>query len=717
MKSINRSTATFAAIGLTLLVALPAWSLHREHQLDAPTPDAKVTQLTAQLLEQAQFAHHRFDDALAAKFLNRYMDDLDGSHELFLQSDVAEFRRFLPQLATATVRVGDTRPAHAIFARFLQRVAERSAFAAKTLTDEKFDFSGKDTYSFDREKAARPRDAAEARAIWRQQLRAEVLQEKLEGKTPAQITQILTRRYARQEQTMKKLSRGAVLEMYLDALAHVYDPHSDYMGREELQSFNIGMNLSLVGIGATLQSDDGYCKVRELVPGGPAARSGKLKAGDRIVGVSQGPGAEVTDLVDMPLSQIVQLIRGAKGTDVTLTVIPAGSPESVRRTFTIQRDEIHLEDQRAKARIVDFPAEAGKTTRLGVIDLPAFYAGEHGHGASATADVARLAKKLKQEGVRGIILDLRHNGGGSLAEAINLTGLFIPSGAVVQTRDLAGHIEVGEDRDGKTIYGGPLVVLTSRFSASASEILAGALQDYGRAIIVGDTSTFGKGTVQTLVPLAPIMERNGDHPDSDPGTLKVTISKFYRPSGNSTQLRGVHADIVLPSFTDNPEISESGMKNPLGWDAVPPAPYPHYDHVAPYVAKLRHESQARIATDKDFGWLREDLALVEKSRATKTLSLNEVDRKREKDEIAARAKAHAAELLARKEPAPTTYEITVTSADVPGLPAPVDPNKTSTPPAASNDDDSDADPAVPAQDILLGETEHILSDYVGLLDH
>jgi carboxyl-terminal processing protease len=717
MKPLTRSIATFAAVGLTLLTTLPAWSACPELRIDAPTQEARVTQLTAQLLEQAQFAHHRFDDELAAKFLNRYLDVLDGSHELFFQSDVAEFGNFLPQLATATVRDGDTHPAHLIFDRSLQRIAERSAFVAKSLAEEKFDFSGKDSFSFDREKAVRPRDVTEAREVWHQRLRAEVLQEKLACKTPEKITEILTRRYARQEQTMKKLSSGAVLEMYLDALAHVYDPHSDYMGREQLQSFKIGMNLSLVGVGATLQSDDGYCKVRELVPGGPAARGGKLKVGDRIVGVSQGQSKDPTDLLDLPLPQIVDLIRGPKGSEVTLTVIPAGNPESVRKTFTIQRDEIRLEDQRAKARIVDFPADGGKTVRLGVIELPGFYAGENGHGASATADVARLAKKLEQEGVHGLILDLRHNGGGSLEEAINLTGLFIPSGAVVQTRDLAGHVEVGEDRDGKTLYGGPLIVLTSRFSASASEIVAGALQDYGRAIVVGDTSTFGKGTVQTMLPLGSIMERAGVLPEGDPGALKVTISKFYRPSGNSTQLRGVRADIVLPSLSDNPEISESGMKDPLPWDSVPPARYPHYDLVVPYVSKLRDESHARIATDKDFGWLRKDLEFAEKNRATKTLSLNEAERKHEKDEITARTRARTAEILARKEPAPVTYEITVKNAGASGLPAAVDSKKTAAPAFATNDEDGDAAPTLPAQDILLGEAEHILSDYVGLLEH
>ncbi len=714
MKPFNRSIAVFTALSLALLTSASVWALQPALRLDAPTEDGKVTQLTAQLLEQAQFAHRRLDDTSAATFLDRYLDSLDGSHELFFQSDVAEFHRFVPQLAEATRVEGNTHPARVIFDRYLQRIDERASFVAKALAEDKFDFTGQDTFSFDRENAPRPADDAEAHQLWRQRLRADVLQEKLAGKKPEQFAQTLSRRYERQVQMMKKFSAAAVLEIYLEALAHVYDPHSDYMGREQLQSFNIAMNLSLAGIGATLQSDDGICKIRELVPGGPAARSGKLKNGDRIVAVSQGAGKPSTDLIDLPLPQAVDLIRGPKGTAVTLTIIPAGAGEDVRKTVTIQRDEIHLEEQKAKARIVDLPTSGGKTMRLGVVDLPAFYASEQGHGESATADVSRLIGKLEREDVRGIILDLRHNGGGSLEEAIHLTGLFIPSGAVVQTRDLAGRIEVGTDDDGRTLYSGPLIVLTSRFSASASEIVAGALQDYGRAIIVGDSSTFGKGTVQTMLPLSSIMQRNGVTPESDPGALKVTISKFYRPGGSSTQLRGVRADIVLPSFTDTPEISEAGMKNPLEWDAVPPARYPQFDLVQPYVAKLSDESRTRIAADQDFAWQRDDLALVEKNRATKSVSLNEAERRQERDDAKARTKTHDAERLARKEPAPTTYEITVKNAAEPRLPKPLDPSKSKAGTAAA--DDEEADVSAPAQDILLRETEHILTDYVELVD-
>ncbi len=715
IKPLARAAAVVTTLGVALLATAPAWALRPALKITAPTPDGQITQLTALLLEQAQFEHRRLDEPMAARFLDRYIDSLDPSHELFLQSDIDEFHRFVPQLAKATRETGDTHTARVIFDRYLQRSEERAAFVKTALATEPFDFTGHDRYSFDRENAPRPTDAAAAHALWTQRLRADVLQEKLAGKEPDDFARTLTQRYERQVETMKRLSDGSVLEIYLEALAHVYDPHSDYMGREQLQSFNIVMNLSLAGIGATLQDADGFCKIRELVPGGPAALSGKLKNGDRIVAVNP-PGKAPVDLVDMPLSQAVDLIRGPKDTDVTLTIIPAGASEDVRKTVTIQRDEIHLDDQKAKAQIVDFPDAGGKTTRLGVIDLPAFYASETGHDESASADVAQLLRKLESEKVQGVILDLRHNGGGSLEEAIKLTGLFIPSGAVVQTRDLAGHIEVGDDEDGPTLYSGPLIVLTSRMSASASEIVSGALQDYGRAIIVGDSSTFGKGTVQTMLPLGSIMQREGVKPASDPGALKVTISKFYRPGGSSTQLKGVKADIVLPSLTDTPEISESGMKNPLAWDAVPPASYPRFDLVKPFVATLTARSHARIAEDQDFAWQRDDLALAQQNRATKSVSLNETERRKERDEEKARAKSRVAARLARKETNPPVYEITVKNAATPGLPSPLDPAKPKTDNPFENDlDEGDGTAPAPTGDLLLKESEHILADYADLL--
>jgi carboxyl-terminal processing protease len=491
----------------------------------------------------------------------------------------------------------------------------------------------------------------------------------------------------------------------LDTLAHVYDPHSDYLGHEQLESMSIAMNLSLVGIGATLESVDGYCTIHELLPGGPAARSGLLTPGDRIVAVKRPTDSEPIDVVDMPLSHTVDLIRGHKGSVVTLSIVPksvgAGQPPKL---VTLVRDAIKLEDQEARASIVDVPAAEGKTERVGVIDLPSFYAdmGERvGERRSATADVARLLAKLETEHVQGVLLDLRHNPGGSLQEAITLTGLFIRKGPVVQTRDQRGEVEVGADTDSSIAYDGPLVLLTSRLSASASEILTGALQDYGRAVVVGDASTFGKGTVQAVLPLARVMDKAGLAHAYDPGALKITTSKFYRPSGASTQLRGVASDIVLPSTTDLSEVNESTLKDALQWDAVAPTRYAHLDRVEAYLGSLRERSAERVAADAQLAHVREDVVRLKQKLAAKSVSLNEAERRQEIAEAKARDESRAVELAALDATEPVRREITLESLDVAG-------SRTAT------TGESSAKHAARG-DAILHEGVRILADYAGLM--
>jgi carboxyl-terminal processing protease len=721
---LRKFAPPLAAFGLALVFAAVALGGRSAAKPPSPsTTDANITRLTTSFLEHSQFAHHPFDRELAGTFLDRYLDSLDGARSLFLQTDVNDFAAYRASLAQETREAGDTRPAQAIFTRYLERMRQRVTFVTDMLGTAKFEFTGHDVYSFDRKQAARPADLTAAQDLWREQLRAEYLQEKLGDKRPDQIVSTLTRRYAQQLETMKALGPDEVLEIYLDALAHVYDPHSDYMGREQMESFSIGMNLSLFGIGATLESADGYCTIRDLVPGGPAARSALLKPGDRIVAVAQA-GKEPVDVMNMPLSHTVELIRGPKGTTVTLKILPAGATDGALPTSaSIVRDEVKLQDQEAKARIVDLPTGKGATLRLGVIDLPSFYNGQDGAARrSATADVARLLGKLKAEHVQGIALDLRRNGGGSLEEAISLTGLFIRKGPVVQTRDQAGNIEVGTDNDPAVAYDGPLVLLTSRFSASATEILAGALQDYGRALVVGDSSTFGKGTVQNIVPLARVMDQIGLAHTYDPGALKVTISKFYRPSGASTQLRGVASDIVLPSTSDFSQVSESALKDPLPWDVVPPASYERLNRVQPYVAQLRNDSARRIAANKDFGSLAGDIARLKHNLDTQSVSLNEADRRRNLAEDKARHEERERENLALGAKRPTTYAITLENASSPGLPPPVvRTNDADTAPSArsSATDEPDELPSarLSADDIVLNEAERILGDYVDLLAH
>ena len=685
-----------------------------------PSTEANITRLTTDILERSQFAHHPLDAELAGKFLDGYLDALDPSHSLFIGSDLREFAAYRATLAQSTRATGDTSVARAIMARYLERLEQQSTFATHVLQTEQFDFTTHDTYSLDREHAQAPADIAAAQNLWRQRLRAEYLQEKLADSAPEKIVDTLKRRYAEQLATMKALDAEEVLEIYLNALAHVYDPHSDYLGHEEMESLSIQMNLALFGIGATLENNDGYCEIRGLVPGGPAALSGELKPGDRIVAVTQ-PGKPAVEIKNTPLSRTVELIRGPKGTPVTLSILGEGAPEgSVPKVVPLSRDEIKLEDEQASARILDVPNGKGQTMRLGVLDVPSFYAdmgdGDETEHRSVTKDVARLLAKLNAEKVQGVVLDLRHNGGGSLNEAISLTGLFIRRGPVVQTRDPSGAVRVDVDTDPTEQYQGPLIVLASRFSASASEILTGALQDYGRAVVVGDSSTFGKGTVQSVLPLARIMDEAGLTHAYDPGALKVTIEKFYRPGGASTQLRGVASDIVLPSTSDFSDVSESAMKSPLPWDAVPAAPHDHADAVAPYVARLQQASSARIASERAFADVASDVARLRKNLTDKSVSLNEAERRDEIAQAKARQSAREAASKALLAAAPKAYAITLKNVDVPGLPAPT--SLTDAPSVAKSG--SSKSHAVAKADLesvdetILNEAVQILADYVRL---
>ena len=683
-----------------------------------PTTEANITRLTSSILERSQFAHHPLDAEFAGKFLDSFLDELDGTRSLFLAADLREFSAYRATLAEATRETGDTSAARAIMARYLERLAQQTTYAEQLLQTEKFDFSGQDSFAVDREHAERPADLPAAQALWKQQLRAQYLQEKLSDTAPDKIAETLTRRYSQQLATMRGLSKEEVLDIYLNSLAHVYDPHSDYLGHEQMESLSIAMNLALFGIGATLETSDGYCQIRALVAGGPAAQSGALKPGDRIVGVAQA-GKPMVEIKNMPLSRTVELIRGPKGTALTLSILPEGAKEgSVPQIVPLVRDEIKLEDEQASARIVDLPRGKNPKLRLGVLDLPSFYANMSetpgSEPRSVTADVARLLTKLKAEKIEGLIIDLRHNGGGSLNEAISLTGLFIPEGPVVQTRGPSGAVKVDSDSDPRELYQGPLVLLTSRFSASASEILTGALQDYERAVVVGDSSTFGKGTVQSVLPLARVMDEAGLSHNYDPGALKVTIQKFYRPSGASTQLRGVVSDLVLPSTSDFSEVSEAALKNPLPWDTVPAAAHDHFNRVAPYVERLREASKARITVDPAFAYLAKDIAALRKNIASKTISLNEVERRAELAETKAREDEREQQSKALRESAATSYDVTLANASNPGLtpsaarePAKSSPGKRGL--RARKSDLASTD------DIRLLETERILADYVGLI--
>jgi carboxyl-terminal processing protease len=701
-----------AALAFTLVASLAVAG--PPDTSDRRATEANITRVTTSLLASSQLAHHPLDEQLAGKLLDRYMDALDGTRSLFLRSDVEELAPLRATLAQATRADGDTQPAHRIFARFLERLHEQVTFDSQVLKAGHLDFRGKERVEIDREHAERPRDLAAAHDLWKRQLQAEVLEEKLGEKPPKDIAAALIRRHELQLKTMSELADDEVLEIYLDALAHVYDPHSDYLDKESMESLSISMNLSLFGIGATLETEDGFCTIRELVPGSPAALSGALKPGDRIVAVAQANAAPV-DVTSMPLTRIVELIRGPKGSIVTLTILP---PAGATKTVRLTRAQVKLEDQQAKARIVDLPRSGGPALRLGVIDLPSFYSGAEDNGShGATADVARLLGKLSEEKVRGVVLDLRRNGGGSLEEAIDLTSLFVGGGPVVQTRDANNAIEVDADKGAVVRYAGPLVVLISRFSASASEIVAGALQDYGRAVVVGDPSTFGKGTVQTIMPLAQVMDKAHLAHAFDPGALKLTISKFYRPSGASTELRGVGADIVIPSASGVLPIGEAKLADPLPWDTVPTAHYKPLGEVAPYLPALRDASTRRVAADPAFDELRKEIARLRGRMEAGTVSLNESQRRRELAQDKATDKAITAKAKSEDAGIPT-YQITVKDTRSSGLPPRMagtiePPDAPGTKHEADTDESASAG-ARAADGLILDESLRILADYVAL---
>lgn len=595
----------------------------------AVSPDSgQVALAVARWLEQAHYSRQKLDDAMSAKLLTTYLELLDYNRLYFTQQDVDEFQKKFGTSLDDSIFRGDLSPAQEIFARFKQRVEERVA-SNKKLAQKKYDFTRKDHFQLNRQKAPWPKDQAEADRLWKDRVEAELLQEHLSEIQLRPPEQTVIKRYDQALRNVREMEESDVVNSFLSALAQTYDPHSEYMSPEEMENFNISMKLSLVGVGAVLRSDDGFARVMEVVPGGPADLDGRLKENDRIAAVAQGDG-EFEDVVDMKLDKVVEKIRGKKGSVVRLQVIPGDAADpSKRHIVEITRDVVKLKDSEAKAEVLDVEGPNGKATRIGWITLPSFYANMSGGGPSksTTEDVAALLGRLKQEGIEGLVMDLRKDGGGSLEEAINLTGLFIPKGPVVQAKDPNGKITVSSDTNPGVAYSGPMVVVMNRLSASASEIFAAALQDYGRAVIVGDERSFGKGTVQTVLDIGRVMPFFSLGA-ADAGALKMTIQKFYRVRGGSTQLKGVESDVVLPSRTDNVEIGEGSLKNRMEYDEV--APVKIEAPLSPlFLDELRTNSKARIATDPEFLYVSEDMKRLRERIENNTISLNEKERRKE----------------------------------------------------------------------------------------
>ena len=689
----------------------------------AEEPDAGQIEISVgKLLEQGHYSRKKLDDNVSKLLLKNYLETLDYNRLFFTQKDVDFFTQRYGTTLDDDILLGNPEAAYKIYDLYKQRVESRVTKVKATLTSEKFDFTSDRSVEFNRQKAPWPKDEAAADKLWHDRVEGELLQENLAKQKLEAPAAKIAKRYDQVLRNLHEQTKEDVVKIFLSTLAQTYDPHSEYMSRSELENFSINMKLSLVGIGAVLKSEDGYAKIIELVPGGPASKDGRLKVNDRVTGVAQGD-KDFVETLDMKLDKVVEMIRGKKDTIVRLQVIPSTATDpSVRKVIEIKRDEIKLKEQEAKAEIIEKPQADGSVQRLGWITLPSFYADmEHSGAASSkstTRDVLALLNRLKAEGITGLVMDLRRNGGGSLEEAVNLTGLFIKKGPVVQSKDSNGHINVSRDKDSSVAYEGPMIVLTNRLSASASEIFAAALQDYNRAVIVGDQNTFGKGTVQTMLEIGRIMPFLGG--GNEAGALKLTIQKFYRIAGGSTQLHGVASDVKLPSLFDQAEIGESSLKGPLPYDTVDPVPYDRLDRslFKPELAKC---SAARVEADPEFKYINDDLERIKKRTAENKISLNEKVRRAEIDEDKQRRDARTAERNTHKVADPKIYTVTLDNVSKPDLQLASVEEKKESAAAADADpaDDADADdesvtPKRPAVDPVRNETLNILGDLIEL---
>ena len=617
---------------LFALLLLPGTALAELTTLQA----GRIGTWVGRILENAHFRGAKLDDKISGMFLTNYLNALDYNHMIFLQMDIDEFVSKYGTKLDNHLRDGDIQPAFRIFDRYLDRLEERTMLVEKLLEQE-FDFTIDESFTPIRNDLPWPKDDAESAKLWRQRIKYELLQGRLSKEKPEETLGLIDRRYKRLAKTMREMGeeRQEILQMYLTSLAHAYDPHSDYMSPQEATNFDIQhISLSLTGIGAQLIWEDGHTKIKDLIAGGPAALSKQLKPGDKIVAVAQGEETPV-DVVEMRLNKVVEMIRGKKGTEVRLTILPSGSPDK-KKIVSLIRDEIKFKDQLAKASVYEF-SEEGRPQRIGVVTLPQFY-------EDCAEHVETLIQRLKKEQVQGIVLDLRRNGGGILDEAVQLTGLFIKNGPVVQVKEPSRKPHVLEDRDSDVAWDGPLVVAVGKLSASASEIVAAALQDYGRAVVVGDQSTHGKGTVQQVLRLESIVNDRGL---GDPGNLKLTVSKFYRIAGGTTQKHGVLPDIVLPSLYDYLEIGEASLENCLPADSIEPTKYARQDLVKDYFTELKKRSADRVAASQDFAYMIEDINEIKERQENKSVSLNEADRLAEEEEKKQRIEARKKERAAR----------------------------------------------------------------------
>jgi carboxyl-terminal processing protease len=586
-------------------------------------------------LEREHFLRKPIDDEIASRWFDTFLAALDPLKIYFLQSDVDSFSEKKTSLDDL-VRRGDVSFAYEVYDRFLERVDERIPIVEELLKT-KLDFNQEESIVIDRDIAVWAKTQDEVHDKWRRRIKYDLLVQKMEKVGPEEAREKLLRRYTSFAKRMHQMNADELLETYLSSLTSSLDPHTSFMSPGTLENFEITMRLQLDGIGASLKGEDGYTTVAEIVPGGAADKDSRLKRKDRIVGVGQGREGELVDVVDMNLNDVVKLIRGKRGTVVRLKVIPVG--QTVPTIFDIVRAKIELQDSAARGEIIEEGMKPdGSPWRVGVINLPSFYmdmaAARQGRAdyKSSTRDCRKLLEGFREQGVDCVALDLRSNGGGSLPESISLTGLFIDTGPVVQIKDADQRVQQYDDLEPGVVWDGPLVVLVNKFSASASEIVAGAIQDYRRGLVIGDSATHGKGTVQSLLDLGrQLFQRLPNAPSL--GALKITMQQFYRPGGLSTQMEGVKSDVELPSITNHLPVGEADLDHAIPFDRVDAAEFTSTDKVTdPMLKVLRERSAERVAVDEEFLELATDIARYEERKNEKTISLLESDFMREWNE-------------------------------------------------------------------------------------
>lgn len=666
------------------------------------------------LLEQAHYNHDAVQSADYAQVIPDYMRDLDGQRLFFLDRDRVKFiEEHGRNVYYNTAFLGNIDAAYRIFEVYRSRLQDRIAWIFERLQAD-IDLASNETYRTDRSKSDWPATEVESDELWRKRLKFEIVGEMLNKQTLEEAKASVRKRYERMQKNLDEIEGNDLAELYLSTIARLYDPHSTYFSAATFEDFGIQMKLQLVGIGALLGVEDDICVVKEIVPGGPADLGRTLKPNDKIIAVSQA-GAEPVEIIGMKLKKIVQMIRGPKGSPVHLIVQPADATDaSVRKEIIITRDVVKLNSARARAAVFQVPDENNETQPIGVITLPAFYGpadegDTDGEKTTASRDVARLIVQLKQQGIKGLVLDLRRNGGGYLTEAIELAGLFIRQGPIVQVRNYSGDIQVDRDTDPAIAYAGPLAVLVDRFSASASEIVAGALQNYGRAIVIGDSSTHGKGSVQQVVEMKQLSRALARAPDKT-GAAKFTIQKYYLPSGDSTQLKGVIPDIVLPSIDEYiSNIGEADLPKALVWDQIKSSFFDGEPLDEKVLEPLRQASLERQETFEDFAFLKRNVAWFKNRQEQKLISVNLEQRLRQKEGDDAFRKEMK---LERERIAKADYPFTPIYLGPP--PAP----RIRAPKEDTEDDDFDLDEneneTYTKADIHLREAIRVISDAIAL---